>query len=750
MSESIKVGEKILGFVMSGGVGSRLWPLSREDNPKQFHALSGADSMLVKTVKRLGARKAGTVSVNLIAAERHAERVVVDLDGIDLKGGRGIFEPQGRNTAAAVAVAAHVALSDGDRLALVVPSDHEITTTAEFWATIELGVPAALSNRIVVFGITPTHPDTGYGYIESGPELAGQLDRKVQRFVEKPDRAKAETYLSAGNYFWNAGIFLFRGSAMRDAFLKHAPDIWNSVTHAMEKAESDTNGLFLPQDIYGAIRSESVDVAIMEKLNDIAVVPARFRWSDLGSWQSLLDVSQADADGNVIIGDVVAFDCKNSYLRSEGRLLSAIGLRDMAVVATQDATFVAPVSKSQNVKQIVERLEKTGRLETRVTPVHDRMPETGAHAKRIRHWLFEETLPLWSTAGIDRENGGFYEALTFGGEPVLRPKRMRTMGRQIYAFGVAHEMGWTGPSMELIDHGIRFIEKHGRSANGGWVRTLNVDGSVADAVEDTYDHACILLALAYAHKAGHARALGLGKETFAFLDRHLAVDNGQSFHETTVSLLPRRSNPHMHLLEAFLAWHRVTGEASYLDRATKIVDLFARHFFDAENWALLEFFDAEWRPVTGEKGDWTEPGHHFEWASLLVAYGAASGRSEFNGYARKLYSSAVANGLNRATGLAYDAVSKTGIPLVRTSRSWPQTEALKAAMALDRTGGPDMKPEIEARAARLFRWHIEPAPEGLWIDMIDEKGRAKSADVPASIFYHLVFALTEYLAIGNR
>lgn len=738
--------EKILGFVMSGGVGSRLWPLSREDNPKQFHALSGADSMLVKTVKRVAARTKGPVSVNLIAAERHAERVLYDLEGIDLRGGSGIFEPQGRNTAAAVAVAAQVALAEGDHLALVVPSDHEITTTADFWRTIETGVEAAKAGHIVVFGIPPAHPETGYGYIEAGEAAAGRPDFDVRRFVEKPDRQKAESYLAAGNYYWNAGIFLFRGSVMRDAFLAHAPDIWSGVEKAMQRSERDKTGVYLPVEDYAAIRAESVDIAIMEKMAGISVVPAQFKWSDLGSWQSLLDVSPSDQDGNVIIGDVVAFDCKNSYLRSEGRLLSVIGLRDMAVIATSDATFVAPVSKSQNVKQIVERLEKSGRLETRVTPVHDRMPDSGAHAKRIRHWLFEETLPLWSTAGVDLTHGGFHEALTFHAEPVVRDKRMRTMGRQIYAFGVAHEMGWNSKALDLIDHGIAFIAKHGRSQNGGWVRTLRPDGSVCDPAEDTYDHSCILLALAYAQKAGHPEAEKLGMQAFDFIDRHLTVDGGSSFLETSAGgSSQRRSNPHMHMFEAFLAWYKVTGDSAYLDRASKMADLFAARFFDHETWTLGEYFSADWTRAPDEQGEWTEPGHHFEWASLLVEYGKAAARPEFFAFARKLYASAVANGLNRATGLAYDAISRAGIPLVRTSRSWPQTEALKAAMALDRIDGPDMKPEIEARANRLFRWHIEPAPEGMWIDLIDEKGRAKSADVPASIFYHLVYALTEYL-----
>ena len=167
----------------------------------------------------------------------------------------------------------------------------------------------------------------------------------------------------------------------------------------------------------------------------------------------------------------------------------------------------------------------------------------------------------------------------------------------------------------------------------------------------------------------------------------------------------------MHLLEAFLAWHSVTGDAAHLNRATRIIELFKRHFFDAESWTLGEFFDENWKPEAGEPGTWTEPGHHFEWASLLVDYAGKSGHPEMIGYARKLYASAIANGLNRATGLAYGAVSRQGLPLDRVSRSWPQTEAIKAALALDGSGGPDLKPEVEARVGRLFRWHIDPAPQ---------------------------------------
>lgn len=738
------MNERIVSFVMSGGVGSRLWPLSREDNPKQFHDLAGDGSMLVKTVRRLTERPEGETPVFLIAAERHAGRIRADLAGIDLRGGGALFEPAGRNTAAAVALATLRTLAGfGDSLMLVVPSDHEISTVRQFWQSVEAGAAVAREGRLVVFGIRPMQPETGYGYIEVAADRNGIFD--VSRFVEKPDLATAQRYVDAGNFYWNTGIFLFRASAMRDAFRAYQPAIWEAVEAAFEAATSDLSGLYMPIELYSAVPSISIDYAIMERAERIAMVPASFRWNDLGSWQSLLDIGAADENGNVIRGDVVAIDCENSYIRSEGRLLSAIGLKDVAIVSTSDATFVAPVSHSQNVKKIVEQLEKSGRLETRFTPAQDRVVESGAWRHRVQHWLFEETLPLWSTRGVDERHGGFYEALDFDANPLMKPKRMRTLARQVYAFAVAKARGWNGPAESLIAHGIAFMASKGRTDRGGWVRTLNVDGSVADPAEDAYDHSCVLLALAHAHMGGNPDALALGEQTFAFLDAHLEDSRMTGFLETLDGESERRSNPHMHLLEAFMAWYDATGDRTYLRRAARVVDLFRSHFFDAESWTLGEYFDDNWRPAAGERGTWTEPGHHFEWASLLVDFAARSGQQDLDAFARKLYASAIANGLNRATGLAYGAVSRTGLPLDGVSRSWPQTEAVKAAIALDRTGGPDMKPEIEERVGRLFRWHIDPAPVGLWVDRIDERGRSRATEVPASIFYHLVCALTQYL-----
>lgn len=739
------MNDPILSFVMSGGVGTRLWPLSRADNPKQFHDFSGKGSMLARTVRRLAARKAGESIVHLIASERHAERIGRELGGLDLSGTGVLFEPVGRNTAAAVAVATlNVLETHGDGLVLVSPSDHEIATDADFWATIEEGVPAAREGRLVVFGVPPDRPETGYGYIETGAG-ADRAVMPVTRFVEKPDAETARRYLESGNFFWNAGIFLFRASAMKAAFQVSAPDIWRGAEAAMRQASRQASGLFLPHDLYAAVPSTSIDYAVMERASNISMVRARFRWNDLGSWQSLLDASMGDGQGNVVVGDVVAIDCERSYLRSDGRLLSVFGLRDMAVVATADATFVAPVEQSQHVKRVVEQLERSGRLETRFTPAQDHVVGFGAWRERVLAWMFGEALPLWSTAGIDERFGGFHEALAFDGSPVVRPKRMRTMARQIYAFCVSAQCGWDGPALDIASAGIDFLAARGRTVGGGWIRAFTPDGGVADPTEDAYDHACVLLALAHASRLGIARARTLGEETFAFLDAYLEDERLTGFHDSAARPGLRQSNPHMHLLEAFLAWYEATGDRTYLRRAARIVDLFRSHLFDAESWCVGEFFDDHWKPAAGEKGMWTEPGHHFEWASLLVDFARVTGQSDLLRFARKLYASAVANGLNRATGLAYGAVSREGIPLDRLSRSWPQTEVIKAALSLDDTIGPDLKPEIEARMGRLFRWHLDPAPNGMWIDRIDEKGKAAAEDVPASIFYHLLCAMSRYL-----
>ena len=499
------MAERIVSFVMSGGVGSRLWPLSREDNPKQFHDLSGDGSMLVKTLRRLTARPAGETPIFLIASEKHADRVHTDLAGDravrrrrDLRAARPQHRRGGRASQRCTRLTAI-----GDGLVLVVPSDHEISTERQFWETIETGAAAANDGRLVVFGIKPSQPETGFGYIEVGG--AGEGTCSTCRASSRSRISqRRKTYLAAGNFYWNTGIFLFRASAMRDAFAGVQPRHLERHRGGDEGRDQRRSPASIcpPISTPTCRRSRST----MRSWSGPAASPwcqAGFRWNDLGSWQSLLDISPSDDDGNVIVGDVVAIDCENSYLRSDGRLLSAIGMKNVAIVSTADATFVAPVSHSQNVKKIVEQLEKSGRLETKFTPAPDRVIASGAWRERVATGCSRRRCRCGRRWASTASMAASTRRCPSTAAPLKKPKRMRTMARQVYAFAVAKARGWDGPADELIAHGLDFMAGKGRTDRGGWVRTLNVDGSVADPAEDAYDHSCVLLALAEAHRVGH-------------------------------------------------------------------------------------------------------------------------------------------------------------------------------------------------------------------------------------------------------
>ena len=740
----------LLSFVMSGGSGSRLWPLSRLDKPKQFHRLSGEVCLLTGTFNRLNASQGLSGKICVIGAEAHcgliAEAIAECHDSRTSV--QMMLEPVARNTAAVAALAAASALHDyGDGLILLCPADHEISTTEQFWQTIAQGIPAALQSSIVTFGLLPERPETGYGYIEAGQTRGNGY--AITRFVEKPDHETALTYIRQGNFYWNSGIFLFRASVMRDAFMEHAPDIWSVASAALYSAARSEDVISLPQEVYIQAASVSFDYAIMEKVNNSALIPAAFRWSDLGSWQSLLKLQQEpsvqDICGNVLVGDVIANDCSNSYLRSETGLLTVSGLSDMAIIATKDATFIAPIGQSHHVQAIVSRLTTARRQE-----LFYENPQwnESSHDERVQSWLFEKALPLWATSGVNQHHGGFYEKLTLQGLPVAGSRRSRTMARQIYAFAQGGLAGWAGASSNLIAHGLLFMQVNGRSHNGGWVQSFDADGSVAQAQENLYDQTCMLLALAYAYKAGHNQALQLAEETFAFLDTQLAHSQGGFYEKLTDRVNPETeltSNAHMHLLEACLAWHEASSNETYLRRAGEIVQLCKRRFFDQDYWSLGEFFKTNWQRASGERGAHTEPGHYFEWAALLSDYAQRTGDDGARMTAYRLYSCALSAGTNRTTGLAYNIISREGQVIESGSRSWQQCEALKAAILLNGYNGLDLKPEIETRVANLFRWHLQPAKAGLWLDRVDATGASCSDHVPASILYHLVSALTLYL-----
>ena len=347
----------ITPVILSGGSGTRLWPLSRELYPKQLLKLVGNHTMLQDTVLRLGGLKAGAPVV--VCNDSHRFLVAEQLRLLGIKPRAIVLEPVGRNTAPAIALAAFAA--DPDALLLVLPADHVIRDVAAFQAAIALAVPAAQAGRLVTFGIVPGAPETGYGYIRRGAPQGSAY--AIAQFVEKPDLTRAQQFVDSGEYYWNSGMFLFKASRYLEELTAHAPDIAEAARAAGLAAEPDLDFVRINKAAFELCRSESIDYAVMEKTADAVVVPLDAGWSDVGSWDALHQASSADADGNVFMGDIVAEDSTGCYLHAESRLVTAVGLRDHVVVETKDAIMVAPRDRVQDVKKLVARLKAEGRYE---------------------------------------------------------------------------------------------------------------------------------------------------------------------------------------------------------------------------------------------------------------------------------------------------------------------------------------------------------------------------------------------------
>jgi len=734
MAQSLKT------YIMCGGSGTRLWPLSRADNPKQMLSLFGEKSMLEITVDRAAAMPIDAdISVSVIGSSGQRD-LLSKIPGV----GSVLVEPHARNTTAAVVLAALDAQNADDPYVLILPSDHIISTTDQFAESVSRGMQAADGGRIVVFGIEPDTPATGYGYIEADDNRDVS---KVARFVEKPDLATAQTYLASGRHLWNAGIFLARASTLIAELALHAPDILDSTRRAFDSADQDGKIVEFDPDLYGAIRSQSIDYAVMEQSANVSMVRAGFAWSDVGSFAALKDSLDTDDAGNALQGDVIAVDSQRNLLRSEGPLITALGVSDLAVVATPDTVFVAPLKRSEEVKAIVSRLEAADRPELRQTSWSaEGGVVPGAMCEKLRHWLFDDALPFWMRHGLDTKAGGFHEVLDFKGKSTGADKRLRTMARQVYVFAKASEMGWAGDADKVINHGLDFLEQAQTAPRGGWFKTFDRNSKPVDKTEDVYDHAFILLAMAEAVKTGNEIARPIAQRVLAFLSSMEVQTPGEvwnGYYEDDLGTLPRRANPHMHLLEAFLAWHEASGDETALVKAAQIVGLFREHFCCRDTGFLREEFDAVLQPDDSTSRH-MEPGHHFEWAWLLERYANLSGET-MSSQMFRLVASAKAFGINPVSQLAHDRIEEGGKPSHETSRCWPQTELLKADLALARNGMPHAAFAAERTAQRLWKCHIAPAPTGMWMDVCDVAGNPVAKSVPASTFYHLVCALDEYL-----
>ena len=349
--------------ILSGGSGTRLWPLSRAALPKQLLPLASERTMLQETVLRLGGMT--RIGAPLVVCNNdHRFLIAEQMREIGVEP-LGIFlEPMGRNTAPAAAVAALTLLKrDADAVMLLLPADHLIHDVPAFHAAVDEGMKAVAMGRLVTFGIVPDSPHTGYGYIQRGVALEGCAASKVARFVEKPDAATAAQFLSSGDYFWNSGMFLFSARQFVEELGALRPDILSACERALTGGEHDLDFCRLDKAAFADCPSDSIDYALMEKTANAAVVPADIGWNDIGSWSALWDVGGKDADDNVVRGDVFLDGVKSSYVRAESRMVAAIGVEHMLIVETADAVLVADKSRAQDVKKVVDYLKRAGRSE---------------------------------------------------------------------------------------------------------------------------------------------------------------------------------------------------------------------------------------------------------------------------------------------------------------------------------------------------------------------------------------------------
>ncbi len=709
--------------ILCGGSGTRLWPLSTTERPKQFLALTSDKSMIEETAARFAKSHISSIvfsEIKVVGSKRHAKL----LDATLPKASK-ILEPFGRNSAPAVAAAC---LSYGeDDLILILPADHDIVDIPAFHQAIEIAADAAERGAIVTFGIEPTHPATGYGYIKAqtgGSEKA----LPVEAFVEKPDLETAEAYLADGTYYWNAGIFLFKANTMLSALEAFAPKVLAGVKRAM--AQSDDQSLVhLDQDAFRATPSISIDYAVMEKAKNVRTVPVSMGWSDVGGYRALHDLLTDDTGENYTSGPVVIENSTGLYVRSEGPVISINGVSDLVVVATPNEVMITPMQDDAAVKTLGAKVQS----ERHALGLS---PELRAKCK---DWLWT-AFDTWSKVGWDDECGGFVEQLNMDGTPdVQADRRVRVQARQVFSFAKAIDMGW--PDKEtagtIVDRGIAYIDERLRHADGGFIHRIDRRGNALDDRRDLYDHAFMILAGAAAYKAtDNPTALKIAEDALAYIDAHLKDHEHGGWLESSERELPRRANPHMHLLEAMMEYHSATGDNSAIERAAEIVRLFETRFFNPATDVMAEFFGEDWSNQAPMNQTIFEPGHHYEWATLLSNYQLITGHDS-SSWARRMIQLADRTAINCQTGLPINRLKSSGEVLNPNSRLWHSFEQFRSYLHYSDIFSRN---QIERVLEKIIVTFLTKGPSGGWVDEVDQDGDDTSTSIPASMLYHAITA----------
>jgi len=372
---------KIIPVILSGGSGTRLWPLSRKQYPKQYLPLVGDNTMLQETILRLEGLDNLSDPIIVCNAD-HRFLVAEQCQQINITNPTILLEPVGRNTAPAIVAASLQSLKTSDNAVLLVLSaDHVIQDVNAFHVAINIANEQAQDGKLVTFGIVPTDANTGYGYIKAS-KTNNDGAYKVEEFVEKPDLKTAEFYLEQGNYLWNSGMFMFKATILIDELTKYSPDIVKAVNNSVDSAVRDLDFIRLDGQAFESSPSDSIDYALMEKSNNVVVVPLDAQWNDIGSWSALYDIGTKDNNGNVVKGDVIIQDATNTYINANHHMVAVIGVDNLIVIDTPDATFIATQDKAQEVKSIVESLQVNGR------------DEGSAHRKVYRPWGWYDSIEM--------------------------------------------------------------------------------------------------------------------------------------------------------------------------------------------------------------------------------------------------------------------------------------------------------------------------------------------------------------------
>ncbi len=694
----------IYPVIMCGGSGTRLWPASSPGRPKQFIPLIGERSSFQNTVLRAAAIQ-GVGPPVIIAGVAHRADLESQLAELGVAATL-ILEPEARDSSAAMAAAAFwIAARDPDAVAVFLSADHHVPDAAAFAQAVGHAVAGARAGRIVTLGLTPAYPATAFGYIRpadgEGPVKA------VAAFVEKPDAETAARYVAQG-YLWNTGNFITAAATLLAELDRFAPDVAVAAREAVAGAASDGTVLTLSEAFREAPKI-SIDYAVMEKTNRASVTPSTFDWIDIGAWDTVHAALPKDGHDNA--GAALFVEAAGNLVRApQGWDVAVVGVDGLAVIVEDGAVLVAGLANSQKVKIAGEAFKAAGPKPAFATLDQAR----GWYAR----WMGTAVLPLWSTLGVDQDKGGFREVLLFDNtEP---PRRARVQPRQAWSFAMAGRKGWPGPWRGAVDQALNAFEKHYRRPDGLFRTLVTADGKVINDKARLYDQAFALLA--WSATGDEDKALALAARLDGW--RHPAG----GWRETGDQ--PFLSNPHMHLLEAALAWAARSQNPVWPSMAAEIAELALNRFIDPASGALREVFDAGWTPAPGEDGRIVSPGHQFEWAHLLKTWGEAHASPATVKAAQRLFEVGLA-GVDAARRVVVDELWDDLTVREAAARLWPQAEYLKAAIAFGE--------EAHALAAiNAIHRYLHPEVHGVWFDCMTSDGHIVKGPPPASTLYHLV------------